>query len=63
MNKTSKKSSTKIRRKKALIRLEKQLVFGTKKPKGTCLILDEIPLSVEDINRIKAEIQTLKSRI
>lgn len=50
-----------IRRKKVIDVLEHQLKTGVKTQKKTSDV--KVPLTEKDINRIKKEIKTLKSRI
>lgn len=51
------------RRIQSLKRLEMQLKSKMKQPRGTVLVLDMVPLEEKDIERIKNEINILKSRI
>lgn len=60
VKKFAKDVKTITRRKSVIDRLEKQLKAGVKTEKGT---LKNVPLTDSDINRIKRELETLKTRL
>lgn len=60
VKKFAKDVKTIARRKQVIDRLEKQLKAGVKTEKGT---LKNVPLTDSDINRIKRELETLKTRL
>lgn len=60
VKKFAKDVKTIARRKSVIDRLEKQLKAGVKTEKGT---LKNVPLTDSDINRIKRELETLKTRL
>lgn len=60
VKKFAKDVKTISRRKSVIDRLEKQLKAGVKTEKGT---LKNVPLTDSDINRIKRELETLKTRL
>lgn len=60
VKKFAKDVKTISRRKSVIDRLEKQLKAGVKPEKGT---LKNVPLTDSDINRIKRELETLKTRL
>ena len=67
MNKSKKlfnnTQKVKQRRLRTIERLEEQLKFGHKKPKGKDFSLELSPLEEKDVKRIKQELLTLKSRV